>query len=95
MKIKMNKNTYYKSFKDDVSLKKEVINFISNSNADKIIYTGNPTEINYKVIKKILTKERLIDPEIIKNQFRNIIKKGKYLNCLIYKINKQVILNNK
>ena len=85
MEAKLNHNTYYKSFNSSKTLKLEILRFIMKSKTDKIIYQGNPYDINYKVIKKILTKERLIDPEIIKKQFQNIINKGKYPICLIYK----------
>jgi len=65
-------------------------NIIFNSFND--VFKGNPLEINYKLLKKVLPdkeenkiKELNLNEENLRNCFEKFIKKIKSKHCLIYK----------
>lgn len=59
MEILFKENVVFNIFNDETELKEKILDFIFDSKTDKILYKGNPTEINYKLLKKILPLEKL------------------------------------
>jgi hypothetical protein len=92
MEIRINDNVYLKSLKTKKDLREIILKMIIESKVDKILYKGNPLDINYKLLKKlivpkkILKTEKNINVEEVKQQFTNILQE---LNdeeyCIIYK----------
>jgi hypothetical protein len=94
MEIKLKNNIVFSSFENKKEMKEKIIDFIFNSKTDKILYKGNPTEINYKLLKKILptTKDITelsdyieIKDKSIRDTFNEFIDKIGSYHCLIYK----------
>jgi len=92
MEIKINENIYYKSFKSQKELKNLILTMIVESKIDRVLYKGEPTEINYKLLKKIIVpKETLkstiiINPDDVKKTYTTLIQDtmGEPY-CVIYK----------
>jgi len=89
MQIELKENVIYQTFKTKRELQEMILSMILNSKTDKILYKGNPRDINYKLMKKVLLKDytQRIDPELIKEQYQNVVESCKQQNfCVIYKI---------
>lgn len=92
MDILLNDNIYYKPFKTETELKKFIVRMIYDAKSDKILYKGNPTEIEYRLLKKlILSKEskknkESVSPADIKYKY-SIIVESQLVDplCIIYK----------
>jgi len=66
----------------------KILQMIINSNTDKILYKGDPKDINYKLMKKVILKDysQKIEPEIVKNMYDEVIKTDQQRDfCIIYK----------
>lgn len=91
MEINVQKNIYYQPFNSRKELKEKILEFILNSNLDKVIYKGDVMDMNYKLMKKIIAKSeeirnKNIDPEDVKKKYKKIIDmSGDQPFCLIYK----------
>lgn len=94
LKLKIKKNMYFYSFKSQQELKKTILQFIYLQKASKIIYKGDPKEIKYKLLKKIVTdsEESEINNYIkfdktksIRDNFNQFIDTIGNSPCLIYK----------
>lgn len=91
MEIKMNSNIYFKSFKTQKELKTLILTMIMESKIDKVLYKGEPNELNYKLLKKIMlaktSKNKTnVNPDEIKTVYNNIINEVKNEPyCVIYK----------
>lgn len=70
MYIKFKDNVVFKIYPNKQQLKEKILNFIFEAKTDKILYKGNPRDINYKLLKKILPIE-----EIKKDKNNNSINK--------------------
>jgi hypothetical protein len=89
MKIELKENVIYQTFSTKKELQEMILSMILNSKTDKILYKGNPRDINYKLMKKVLLKDytQRIDPEIIKERYEEIVDSCKNQNfCVIYKV---------
>jgi hypothetical protein len=89
MQIELKENVIYKTFNTKKELQEMILSMILKSKTDKILYKGNPRDINYKLMKKVLLKDytQRIDPELIKERFEDVVescKDQKY--CVIYKV---------
>jgi len=100
MEILFKENVVFNIFDDETELKEKILDFIFKSKADKILYKGIPSGINYKLLKKILpldqvkydndieTINKFVDINTDKN-VRDVY--GEFLDkvdcnyCLIYK----------
>jgi hypothetical protein len=78
-------NIVYRSFSDQSELSKEILSMICDEKTDKILYKGLPDNINYKLLKKVLTKEKDIAPDTVRSMFGEVIKKTNDEYCLIFK----------
>ena len=51
MKVKIKDNVVYESFDNKQEMMEKILQMIMNSHTDKILYKGDPKEINYKLMK--------------------------------------------
>jgi len=77
----------YRSFKSQQSLNEEILNMIFELKTDKIVYKGDPYEINYKMMKKVISMDNpLVVDGNIREAFRKIIQlSNNDPYCVIYK----------
>ncbi len=88
MKIELKENVVYESFNSKKELTKKILDMILDSKTDKIIYKGDPTEINYKMMKKVLLKDytKKIEPDKVRDMYREVVDSTENRNfCIIYK----------
>jgi len=89
MQIELKENVIYQTFNTKKELQEMILSMILNSKTDKILYKGNPTDINYKLMKKVLLKDytQRIDPELIRERYQDVVESCKQQNyCVIYKV---------
>jgi len=89
MQIELKENVVYQTFNTKKELQEMILSMILNSKTDKILYKGNPRDINYKLMKKVLLKDytQKIDPELIKERYEQVVESCKQQNfCVIYKV---------
>ncbi|NPV12774.1 MAG: hypothetical protein HPY57_13385 [Ignavibacteria bacterium] len=100
MDIKLKENVIFTPYDDSKLLKEKILEFIFESKTDKILYKGNPTGINYKLLKKILPLDQIkldkdanslnnfieIKSDNIREVYNDFIQKMNCKLCLIYKI---------
>ena len=92
MEIKINENIYYRSFKTKTELREVILKMIMDNKLDKILYKGNPAEINYKLLKKIITPKivlknnRNINPDDVRLKYSSLVNQTNCEDfCIIYK----------
>lgn len=88
MKVKIKDNVVYESFDNKKEMMEKILNMIIESKTDKILYKGDPKEINYKLMKKVILENytQKIDPDIVKNMYEQVIKTDDKRDfCIIYK----------
>jgi uncharacterized protein (UPF0262 family) len=88
----------WESFKSQKQLNVAILKFISDNKIDKIVFKGDPYDLNYKLLKKILSggskdgDDKKEDSPLVYNgdyrgAFRKIIKMTNYDPlCIIYKV---------
>jgi len=59
MNIRLKENVIFTPYNDNIQLKEKILEFILESRTDKILYKGNPKDINYKLLKKILPLDQI------------------------------------
>lgn len=94
--LQMRNDIYFTAFDSQRDLKQKILQFILNQKANKIIYKGDPREIKYKLLKKIIPAETdkseidqivKIDESLsIRDNFNNFIDNIGDKPCLIYKV---------
>lgn len=77
----------FKSFKCQKDLNETILNMIFESKTDRIMFKGDPYDINYKMMKKLVSSN---NPLLIENDFRGVFRKIIQLSnndpyCIIYK----------
>jgi len=99
MEVILKENIVFNSFSEESELRETILKFIWDSKSDKILYKGDPSLINYKLLKKILPLEKVKHSQN-KNSINQFVEIGEnvrevYKNfldivgssyCLIYKI---------
>jgi len=87
VKLNLKEKIAYRSFDTQDSLNKFIIDYIFDAKTDKIIFKGDPWEINLKLLKKLIDKENpLVDHGDVKSAFRKIIQiTHNEPFCVIYK----------
>jgi len=88
MKVKIKDNVVYESFDNKKEMMEKILNMIIDSKTDKILYKGDPKEINYKLMKKVILEDytQKIDPDLVKNMYEQVIKNDDKRDfCIIYK----------
>ena len=77
----------YESFKTQKQLSESILRFIENNKVDRIVFKGDPYDLNYKMLKKILSED---NPLVINNDYRGAFRKILRMTnydpyCVIYK----------
>lgn len=87
VKLNLKEKIAYRSFENQDELNQFIIDYVFNSKTDKIIFKGDPWEINLKLLKKLIDKENpLIENGDVRGAFRKIIQTTKNEPfCVIYK----------
>ena len=88
MKVALKSKVVYETFTTKKELQNKILSMIIKSKTDKILYKGNPVDIDYKLMKKVLLEDytQKIDPEIIITKYVSIVESTEERNfCLIYK----------
>ena len=91
MKINLKNNIVFCKYNDHRDMKKTILKFILDSRADKILFKGNPININYKLLKKVTPEKNsdfynhVEEGNTIRDTFNNFIKLIDCDCCLIYK----------
>ena len=86
----------YESFKSQKQLNESILGFIEANKTDRIIFKGDPYELNYKMLRNILSgkskdSDKIEDSPLVFNgdyrgAFRKILKMTNYDPlCIIYK----------
>jgi len=99
MNVRLKENVVFTPYNDNVQLKEKILEFILESRTDKILYKGNPSDINYKLLKKILPLDDIkfdksansINKFVeigdnIRDVYNDFLDKIDCEYCLIYKI---------
>ena len=91
MEVIMKNGITFCKYDKYVDMKKAILNFIYECRTDKILYKGNPTDVNYKLIKKVLPADndkfykKISKGETIRDTFNNFVESLDCQFCLIYK----------
>ena len=92
IEIKLKDDVIFNSFENQEKLNVKILQLINDSKTENILYKGNPMEINYKILKKILPKKdenniQLLDlnSDNLRISFENFVNEIKSKYCLIYK----------
>ena len=87
MEINLKDNIFYKSYKSKVDLNEEIVNFIFSDKIDKVLYKGDPKEINYKLLKKIIPfNEIRVEPDKVREKYSHILELSDNAPyCVIYR----------
>jgi hypothetical protein len=86
MEINLKDNIFYKSYSKKLDLNEEILNFIFSDKIDRVLYKGNPTEINYKLLKKILPINENSQPEQVRKKYQNVLElTDNEPYCVIYR----------
>ena len=87
MEINLKDNIYYKPYSKKLKLNEDIVNFILENKIDKVLFKGEPNDINYKLLKKIIP---LIDknsqPDLVRKKYKNVLELCDNLPyCIIYR----------
>jgi hypothetical protein len=75
MEINLKDNIYFKTFDKKIKLNEDIVDFILSDKIDKVLYKGEPNDINYKLMKKVIPlSEKNTDPEIVRKKYQNILE---------------------
>jgi hypothetical protein len=101
MEIMLKNNIVFIGYNDSKLLKEKILEFIFEAKTEKILYKGIPSDVNYKLLKKILPTDQ-IQPDFnhnsifkfvditpkkgIRDIYQDLLDKIKCEYCLIYKI---------
>ena len=87
MEINLKDNIYFKPYQGKLKLNEVIVNFILSDKIDKVLFKGEPNDINYKVLKKIIPLiDKNSDPELVRRKYQNILElceNSPY--CIIYR----------
>lgn len=89
---KLKENIVLDSYNNSKNMKSKILSFIYNGETDKILYKGNPQQIDYKLLRKILPskeenniKELDLSDDNLRTAFTKFMEKTKSKYCLVYK----------
>lgn len=98
MQVLLKENIIFCPYYDKKLMREAVLDFVFNSKTNKILYKGDPMNINYKLLKKILPLNQLIDTnnsitsvidiknsDDVKTVYVNFLKKMNCSYCIIHK----------
>lgn len=87
MEINLKDNIWFKTYERKIKLNEDIVNFILSDKIDKVLYKGEPNDINYKLMKKVIPlSEKNTEPEIVRKKYQNILELcDNSPFCIIYK----------
>jgi hypothetical protein len=87
MEINLKDNIYYKPYDNKICLNEDIVNFILSNKIDKVLYKGEPNDINYKLLKKIIPlSDKNTEPDIVRKKYKNVLEIcDNSPFCIIYK----------
>lgn len=87
MEINLKDNIYFKTYDQKIKLNEDIVEFILSDKIDKVLYKGEPNDINYKLLKKVIPlSEKNTEPEIVRKKYQNILELcDNTPYCIIYR----------
>ena len=87
MEINLKDNIYFKTYNRKVLLNEDIVDLILSDNIDRVLFKGTPSDINYKLLKKIIPfNESNPEPELVRKKYQNILELcDNTPYCMIYK----------
>jgi len=87
MEINLKDNIYFKTYSKKIKLNEDIVEFILSDRIDKVLYKGEPNDINYKLLKKVIPlSEKNTEPEVVRKKYQNILELCDNTPfCIIYK----------
>lgn len=87
MEINLKDNIYFKTYDKKLQLNEEIVCFILDNKIDKVLFKGEPNDINYKLLKKVMPiSEKNIEPDVVRRKYQNILELcDNTPYCIIYK----------
>jgi hypothetical protein len=83
---KLKANIYFRTFRSNRDLKIDILDFITKSKADRILFKGDPYEMKYKQLKKYAPND-VIKNDKVREYFSEFFNENATNYCLIYKKN--------
>ena len=75
MEINLKDNIYFKTYEKKIKLNEDIVDFILSDKIDKVLFKGEPNEINYKLLKKIIPlTDKNTEPELVRRKYQNILE---------------------
>ena len=87
MEINLKDNIYFKTYEKKIKLNEDIVDFILSDKIDKVLFKGEPNEINYKFLKKIIPlTDKNTEPELVRRKYQNILELcDNTPYCIIYR----------
>jgi len=89
VEINIKENIYFKTYDKRVKLNEDIVDFILSDKIDKVLYKGEPNDINYKLLKKIIPlsdSNPNPDPELVRKKYQSYLEICDNTPfCIIYK----------
>ena len=87
MEINLKENIFFKTYEKKVNLNEDIVDFILSDKIDHVLYKGDPHEINYKLLKKIIPLSGTnSEPDLVRRKYQNILELAENQPfCMIYK----------
>lgn len=87
MEIILKDDICFKSYEKKIKLNEDIVDFILSNRIDKVLFKGDPNDINYKLLKKIIPlNDKYSEPEVVRKKYQNILElcdNSPY--CIIYR----------
>jgi hypothetical protein len=87
MEINLKDNIFFKPYDNKIRLNEDIVNFILSDKIYKVLFKGEPNDINYKLLKKIIPlNDTNSEPELVRKKYQNILEicdNSPY--CIIYR----------
>jgi hypothetical protein len=75
VEINLKENIYFKTYDKKIKLNEDIVEFILSNRIDKVLFKGEPNDINYKLLKKIIPlNDKYSEPEIVRKKYQNILE---------------------
>lgn len=87
MEINLKDNIYFKTYDRKIKLNEDIVEFILSDKIDKVLFKGEPNDINYKLLKKIIPLiDKNSEPELVRKKYQNVLELcDNTPYCIIYR----------
>lgn len=87
MEINLKDNIFFKPYTKKVRLNEDIVEFILSDKIDKVLYKGEPNDINYKLLKKVIPLlDTNSEPELVRKKYQHILELcDNCPYCIIYR----------